>query len=73
MGGCKCRVCPVLVWHYIDIFVFSYCNYMAIASVVLYFLKVVHLFFLRSLRYSIVIWYWILRIFDFFKLLCCVC
>jgi hypothetical protein len=22
MGGCVCRVCPVLVWHYIDIFVF---------------------------------------------------
>jgi hypothetical protein len=36
MGGCVCRVCPVLVWHYIDIFVFGYCNYMVIASVVLY-------------------------------------
>jgi hypothetical protein len=57
MGGCVCKVCPVLVWHYIDIFVFGYCNYMVIASVVLYFLEVVHPFFLCSLKYSIVVWY----------------
>jgi hypothetical protein len=38
--------------------------------VVLYFLEVVHLFFLRSLGYNIGIWYWILKICEFLGLLC---
>jgi hypothetical protein len=42
MDGCVCRVCPVLVWHYIGIVVFGYCKYMVATSVVQYFLEFVY-------------------------------
>jgi hypothetical protein len=72
MDGCICKVCSVLVWHCIGIFVFGYCKYMVVAVVALYFLGFVHRFFLHSLGCSNVIWSWILRIYEFLGLLCCV-
>jgi hypothetical protein len=72
MDGCVCRVYPVLIWRCIGIFVFGYCKYMVIASVVLYFLGLVHRFFLHSLECSNVIRCWILGIYEFLGLLYCV-
>jgi hypothetical protein len=72
MDGCVYRVCPVLIWHYIGIFVFGYCRCMVVANVALYFLEFVHRFFLHSLGCSIVIQCWILEIYEFLGLLCCV-
>jgi hypothetical protein len=53
MGGCICRVCPVLVWHHIDIFMFGYCNYMVITSVVLYFLDNLGNTYFRNWNFAI--------------------
>jgi hypothetical protein len=72
IDDCVCIVCPVLIWHCIDIFEFDYCKYMVVANVVLYFLGVVHRFFRRSLGCSTVIGCWILGIYKFLGLLCCV-
>jgi hypothetical protein len=72
MDDCVCRVCLILIWCCIGIFVFGYCRYMVVANVALYFLEVVHRFFLHSLRCSTVIRCWILEIYEFLELLCCV-
>jgi hypothetical protein len=72
IDGCVCIVCSVVIWHCIGIFVFGYCRYMVVANVVLCFLEFVHWFFLHSLECSIMIWHWILRIYKFLGLLCCV-
>jgi hypothetical protein len=61
-----------LIWRCIGIFVFGYCKCMVVANVVLYFFEVVHRFFLRLLRCSTVIRCWILGIYEFLELLCCV-
>jgi hypothetical protein len=73
MDGCVCRVCFVLIWHYIGNFVFGYCRCKVVANVVLRSLEVVHLFSLHSLGCSIRIRRWILGIYGFLGLPCCVC
>jgi hypothetical protein len=70
MGSCICRECPVLIWHYIGIYVFGYCRCMVVANVALYFLGFVHLFFMHSLGCNILIRCWILGIYEFLELLC---
>jgi hypothetical protein len=45
---------------------------MVVASAGLYFLEFVHRFYLRSLVCSILIRCWILGIYEFLELLCCV-
>jgi hypothetical protein len=73
MNGCGYIICPVLVWHYIGIFVFGCYKCMVITSLGLYFHEFVHKIFLHSLGCNIVIYYWILGIFGFLELLCYVC
>jgi hypothetical protein len=70
--GCVCIVCPVLIWHCIGIYLIDYYKCMVATSLGLYFLGVVHLFFLHSLGCSIGIQFWILGIYEFLGLLYCV-